>query len=74
MPVYSLKCPDCSNEFRGMVLAYTKPPEKWVCSKCLSENVEPIKDQKPEVHPWDDGAHGSGCLCCGGGERPTAGR
>ncbi len=74
MPVYNLRCPDCSHEFKGMVLEHTKPPEFWVCSKCLSKNVEPVEDREPEPHPWEGSGHGGGCLCCGPAKRSGAGR
>lgn len=64
MPVLTLECPDCGRKFQGLVLAGTRPPEEWVCSKCGSRKAEVMPDKKPIPHPWE-GEHGAGlCPCC----------
>lgn len=64
MAVLTLECPDCQHTFRGLVLAGTRPPEIWVCSRCGSEQAQPIDDAPTAAHPWD-GEHGIGmCPCC----------
>ncbi len=65
MPVLTLECPDCGHVFKGLVLAATKPPEKWICSKCRGENAVRLEGAMPEMHPME-GRHGlSRCPCCG---------
>lgn len=64
MPVYTLTCPDCGHRFQGMVLAGTRPPRIWECSKCGSRDAAPDPDVPPLVHPWEGQGHGAGCLCC----------
>ena len=65
MPVLTLECPGCGHVFKGMFLAATKPPEKWVCSKCHSKDARAINSGVAEAHPLDSG-HGLGrCQCCG---------
>ena len=64
MPVLTLKCPQCGHEFQGLVLAGTREPEVWVCSKCGSEKAQVVPDNEPAPHPWE-GEHGIGlCPCC----------
>ena len=65
MPVYVLRCPDCDNRFKGMVLAGTRPPRIWECSQCGGGRAAPDPNVRPIAHPWDGDGHGSGCLCCG---------
>lgn len=65
MPIYTLECPDCGHEFRGMVMEGTQPPSVWVCSECGSERAGPRADAEPEAHPWEKRGHGGGCACCG---------
>jgi ribosomal protein L37AE/L43A len=69
MPVYVLRCPDCQHEFRSLVLAGTRSPEVWSCSKCGSSHAAPKADEPATEHPWERAAekgHAYGCLCCGG--------
>ncbi len=64
MPVLTLACPECGHKFQGLVLAGTRPPEEWVCSKCGSRKAEVVPDKEPVPHPWE-GEHGIGlCPCC----------
>jgi hypothetical protein len=63
MPVIQLECPDCGHAFAGGVLAGTKPPEVWVCSKCLGRRCAPVENVNPANHPFDAGH--AGCGCCG---------
>src|SRR5215471_7587830 len=64
MPVLTLECPDCGHRFQGLVLAGTRPPEEWVCSKCGSRKAKVMPDKEPIPHPWE-GEHGVGlCPCC----------
>lgn len=64
MPVYVIQCPQCQHQFQSLVLANTKEPSEWVCSKCGSHEAKPIF-QQPHQHPLEQ-AHGAGCPCCGG--------
>jgi hypothetical protein len=65
MPVFTLKCPDCDHVFKGMVMAGTRSPKVWVCSKCKGEKAAPLEGVEPEEHPWEKEGHAGGCLCCG---------
>lgn len=63
MPVLTLECPTCRHTFHGMVLAGTRPPQLWICSRC-GEQAQPIQQAEAVAHPWD-GPHGIGmCPCC----------
>lgn len=64
MPVYDLHCPDCDHRFKGMVMAQTRPPREWVCSKCGSRRAAPASGSEPAPHPWEH-RPGGGCPCCG---------
>jgi len=66
MPIYQLQCPDCEHRFNGMVFSGTRAPEIWICPQCGSEQAKPSDARPPITHPLE-AAHGSGCLCCGGG-------
>lgn len=64
MPVLTLQCPECGHVFQGLVLAGTRMPEVWACSRCGGEQAHPLADAQPAPHPWD-GPHGIGlCPCC----------
>jgi hypothetical protein len=65
MPVLTLKCPECGHIFHGLVLAGTRPPEVWVCSRCGSEQAQPAVEATPAPHPWEAEHGGGKCLCCG---------
>ena len=64
MPVYILLCPDCKHEFRSLVLAGTRVPQAWSCSKCGSDDVLPKENAPLTEHPWE-APHVAGCPCCG---------
>jgi hypothetical protein len=65
MPILTLECPACGHVFKGMFLASTKPPEKWICSQCHGDNARPLEGAIVEAHPLDRD-HGFGrCACCG---------
>jgi hypothetical protein len=64
MPIFTLECPDCGHVFRGTVLAGTKPPEIWVCSRCRGEAAAERPGASRETHPWENPDH-AGCTCCG---------
>ncbi len=66
MPILTIECPNCGHRFQGLVLAATRPPEEWVCSKCGSRKAEVDRNEPPVLHPWEkEGAHGIGlCPCC----------
>jgi rubrerythrin len=64
MPVFVLECPDCGHCFQGLVLAGTRAPEVWVCSKCRGRNAAPKEGVAPRPHPWEGSDHGRGCPCC----------
>lgn len=64
MPVYTVECQECGHNYKALVLAGTRPPEVWACSKCGSEEAAPRADKPEEQHPWE-AEHGSGCACCG---------
>jgi hypothetical protein len=64
MPVYALHCPDCGQDFRGLVLEGTKSPDVWCCSQCKSDKAAIVGE--PEPHPWEKNHKpGAGCPCCG---------
>lgn len=64
MPVYSLQCPDCQHQFKGLVLEGTQEPKEWVCSKCGSHKAQKMTPDDHVEHPLEN-THGSGCPCCG---------
>ena len=64
MPVYSLHCPDCEHDFKGLVLAGTQVPAEWVCSVCGGKNAARSNLDEREEHPLEV-EHGAGCPCCG---------
>lgn len=66
MPVLLLECPDCQHQYRSLVLAGTRSPQVWVCSKCGSEAVAPKVGNCPSEHPWESSnPYQSACPCCG---------
>ena len=70
MPVFTFHCPDCSHEFRSLVLAGTREPVLWHCSQCDGERAAVKEDVPPADHPWElaqkknPNQHGYGCMCC----------
>lgn len=64
MPVICVECPDCEHTFKALVLAGTRQPEIWECSKCGSREAAPKADEPEVQHPWES-EHRSGCPCCG---------
>ena len=53
MPVYSLHCPDCEHDFKGLVLAGTQEPAEWVCSVCGGKNAARSNLDEREEHPLE---------------------
>lgn len=70
MPAYMIHCPICDRTFQGFVLAGTREPEKWVCSKCGEDKAVRLRTASLD-HPLE-AAHGVGCLCCGGQPKPES--
>lgn len=74
MPVFTLQCPQCRHEFKGLVLAGSKVPECWVCSACGSDRAAVKPGTTAEPHPWDavpaeeasgrSLRHPASCPCC----------
>ena len=68
MPVYTLCCNDCGHEFRSLVLAGTRRPQRWDCSHCGGANAEPKADAPVTAHPWEQPSDHErpvyGCMCC----------
>ena len=64
MPVYIVECPDCRHSYKSFVLAGSRQPEIWECSKCGSRKAAPKPDVPEEQHPWEM-KHRIGCACCG---------
>lgn len=76
MPVLTLLCPHCGHEFKGMVFAGAKPPERWICGNCQSDAAQEMRGTSPEEHPWDSPGdevdagrsvrlrHPNSCPCC----------
>lgn len=67
MPVFTLHCPDCERNFKGMVMFGATMPEVWVCSVCKSDRATPIHEEN-HSHPWakdpcDHDSHKT-CPCC----------
>ena len=62
MPVYIIQCPNCQHQFQSLVLANTKEPSEWVCSKCGSHEAKPVFQSATE-HPLEK-THERGCSCC----------
>ncbi len=67
MPVFTLHCPDCKREFKGMVMTGATTPEIWVCSACKSDRATIIHEDH-DSHPWakdscDHDSHKT-CPCC----------
>lgn len=64
MPVYVVACSECGHRYQALVLAGTRLPEVWTCSKCGSERAKPEAVGTDAAHPLE-APHGSGCACCG---------
>ncbi len=61
MPIYSLGCQNCGHHFETLYFKGLKLPDKWVCTRCESEEVV----QEAETpHPLEPDHGGGSCPCC----------
>ena len=65
MPVYQIKCPDCSHQYKSLVPEGSQMPSEWTCSQCGGRRAKPVAEHDDDFHPLS-GKHAAGCPCCGG--------